>query len=134
MKKLFIYLVIFSFTAQTAYADCREAYQTFILDIDMGNPVPNNVKSKSRNNMTTGIAMVGPRMVVYPLWWNDAIANSCDLSTSHDQDTERIGCEAKGTWLYGTTMIFLLGNCADSYESAICGFLVGKITLNSSVS
>ena len=26
-------------------------------------------------------------------------------------------------------MIFLWGNCADLYESAICGFLVGGITL-----
>ena len=64
------------------------------------------------------------------LWWNDAIAGSCYLSTSHDQDTERIGCEAEGNWFYGTTMIFLLGNCADSYELAICGFLDGGIALN----
>ena len=47
-----------------------------------------------------------PRMVVYPLWWNDAIASSCHLSASHDQDSERIGCEAEGNWFYGTTMIF----------------------------
>ena len=70
---------------------------------------------------------------MYPLWWNDAIAGSCDLSTSHDQDTTWFGCEAEGNWFYGTTMIFLLGNCADSYDSAICGFLDGKITLNSGV-
>ena len=69
-------------------------------------------------------------MVVSALWWNDAIASGCDLSTSHDQDTERIGCEAEGNWFYGTTMIFLLGNCADSYESAICGFWDGEIVLN----
>ena len=47
-----------------------------------------------------------PGMVVSALWWNDAIAGSCDLSTSHDQDTERIGCESEGYWFYGTTMIF----------------------------
>ena len=70
-----------------------------------------------------------PGMVVSALWWNDAIASGCDLSASDDQDTERIGCESKGTWFYGTTMIFLLGNCGDSYDSAICGFLYGKITL-----
>ena len=35
-------------------------------------------------------------MVVSALWWNDAIAGSCDLSASHDQDSERIGCEAEG--------------------------------------
>ena len=52
------------------------------------------------------------------------------LSTSHDQDTERIGCESEGTWFYGTTVIFLLGNCADSYDSAICGFWNGRIVLN----
>jgi len=45
-------------------------------------------------------------MVLYPLWWNDVIASSCDLSTSHDQDSERIGCESEGNWFYGTTMIF----------------------------
>ena len=71
-----------------------------------------------------------PGMVVCPLWWNDAIASSCYLSASHDQDSERIGCESEGTWFYGTTMIFGWRNCADSYESAICGFLDGGIALN----
>ena len=47
-----------------------------------------------------------PGMVVYPLWWNDAIAGSCRLSTSHDQDSTWFGCEAEGNWFYGTTMIF----------------------------
>ena len=60
----------------------------------------------------------------------DAIKGSCDLSTSHHEDFTWIGCESTWTWLYGTTMIFLWGICADSYESAICGFLVGEITLN----
>ena len=32
--------------------------------------------------------------------------------------------------MYGTTLIFGQGICAESYDSAICGFWVGVITLN----
>ena len=60
----------------------------------------------------------------------DAIEGGSDLSTSHNQDTAGIGCESTWTWFYGTTMIFLYGEYADSYESAICGFWVREITLN----
>ena len=60
----------------------------------------------------------------------DAIKGSCDLSTSDYEDFTWFGCESTWTWFYGTTMIFLLGNCADSYELAICGFLDGGIALN----
>jgi len=60
----------------------------------------------------------------------DAITSSSDLSTSDHEDTAGIGCESEGTWFYGTTMIVLWGICADSYESAICGFWVGGIVLN----
>ena len=69
-------------------------------------------------------------MDLYKMWLYDAIKGSCDLSTSHDEDFAGIGCASKGTWFYGTTMIFLWGNCADLYESAICGFCVGGIILN----
>ena len=59
----------------------------------------------------------------------DEIKGSCDLSTSDYEDTAWIRCESTWTWFYGTTMIFFGGICADSYESAICGFWVGGIVL-----
>ena len=68
-------------------------------------------------------------MDLYKMWLYDAITSSSDLSTGYHEDTAGIGCASKGTWFYGTAMIFLWGDCADSYESAICGFLVGGITL-----
>ena len=58
----------------------------------------------------------------------DAIEGGSDLSTSDHEDFTWFGCESTWTWFYGTTLIFY-GDCADSYESAICGFLVGGITL-----
>ena len=67
---------------------------------------------------------------LYKMWLYDAITSSCDLSTSHDEDFAGIGCESKGTWVYGTTMIFLLEIWADPSWSAICGFWIGEITLN----
>ena len=60
----------------------------------------------------------------------DAIEGGSDLSTSDHEDFTWFGCESTWTWFYGTAMIFVMGDCADLYESAICGFLVGGITLN----
>ena len=71
-----------------------------------------------------------PGMVVYPLWWNDAIAGSCRLSTSHDQDSTWFGCEAEGEWDVRDHLDLWVGICADSCESATCGFLVGVIAQN----
>ena len=59
----------------------------------------------------------------------DAIEGDSDLSTSDHEDFTWFGCESTWTWFYGTAMIFLWETCADSCESAICGFLVGGITL-----
>ena len=59
----------------------------------------------------------------------DANVGGSDLSSSHHEDTAWFGCESTWVGFYGTTMIFLWVSCADSYESAICGFLVGGITL-----
>ena len=66
---------------------------------------------------------------LYKMRLHDAIACSCILSTSDHEDTAGIGCESTWAWLYGTTMIFLQRICADSYESAICGFSFGGIVL-----
>ena len=57
------------------------------------------------------------------------IARSSDISTSYHEDFTWIGCESTWTWFYGTTMNFLLGIYADSYESAIRGFWDDEITL-----
>ena len=59
----------------------------------------------------------------------DAIEGGSDLSTSDHEDCTWFGCESTWTWFYGTAMIFIMGDCADSYESAICGFFVGGNTL-----
>ena len=63
------------------------------------------------------------------LWLYDAIKGSSDLSTSYHEDFTWFGCESTWIGFYGTTMIFLWGICADSYESAICGFSFGGIVL-----
>ena len=63
------------------------------------------------------------------LWLYDAIACGSNLSTGYHEDFTGFGCESTWTWVYGTTMIFLWGICADSYESAICGFSFGGIVL-----
>ena len=63
----------------------------------------------------------------------DAIEGGSDLSTSDHEDFTWFGCESTWTWFYGTTLICLWETCADSYESAICGFLVGGITLRFAV-
>ena len=68
-------------------------------------------------------------MDLYKMWLYDAIEGNCDLSTSHDEDFEGIGCESTWIGLYGTTMIFLLEKWADPSWSAICGFSFGGITL-----
>ena len=68
------------------------------------------------------------------LWKDDAFAGSCDLSTSNHEDSAGVGCETDGDWFYGTTLIFLLGNCADSYDSAIRGFCNREIVLNFAIS
>ena len=52
---------------------------------------------------------------------------SCDLSTSYHEDFTWFGCESTWSWFYGTAIIFLWGICADSYESAICVFLLVKL-------
>ena len=63
------------------------------------------------------------------LWLYDATKGSCDLSSSDHEDIARIGCESTWTWFYETSMIFLWRICADSYESAICGFSLDGIAL-----
>ena len=45
---------------------------------------------------------------LYKMWLYDAIAGSCDLSTSDQEDTTRFGCESTWARLYGTAVIFLL--------------------------
>ena len=45
---------------------------------------------------------------LYKMWLYDAIAGSCDLSTSYHEDFTWFGCESIWSWLYGTTMLFLL--------------------------
>ena len=64
------------------------------------------------------------------MWKDDEITGDSDLSTSNDQDFVGIEIESFGTWFYRTTLIFLLGICADSYESAICGFWDSEMALN----
>ena len=64
------------------------------------------------------------------LWLFDAIEGGSDLSTSDHEDFTWFECESTWTWFYGTAMIFIMGDCADSYESAIRGFWDGEIALN----
>ena len=70
------------------------------------------------------------RMGLSSLWWGDAFAGSCDLSTSNHEDSAGVGCETDGDWFYGSTLSFLWETCADSYGSAIRGFCNREIVLN----
>ena len=45
---------------------------------------------------------------LYKMWLYDAIASSCDVSTSDHEDFTWFGCESTWARLYGTAMIFLL--------------------------
>ena len=51
-----------------------------------------------------------------------------DTQPEESDTSDSAGSETTDTH-YGTAMIFLGGIRADSYELAICGFLVGGITL-----
>jgi hypothetical protein len=44
------------------------------------------------------------------------LRGGCDLSTCDDQDLTGIGCASEGTWVYGTAMIFGVGD--------LCRFVV----------